>query len=53
MRITIKTPRFKYDDKDLKALFIIDFAFKLLEKRMILPTLEFFADTYGCKIEPK
>jgi hypothetical protein len=53
MRITIKTPRFKQKDKDTQMLYVIDFALKITSKRMIIPTLEFFAGRYGYKLEKK
>jgi len=52
MRINIKTEG-KLKDSDLKALYIIGYALKMISDRMIMPTLEFFASRYGFKIVKK
>ena len=52
MRIEIKT-KTPVKDKDIKAMYVIAYAFSLLEKRMIKPTLEYFADYFGYRIEEK
>lgn len=52
MRINIKTDR-RIKDKEIRAMYIIAYAFKLISTRMIKPTLEFFASHYGYRIIPK
>ena len=52
MRVNIKTNG-NVADRDLKALVLINFALNLCHERMILPTLQFFADRYGCRIVRK
>lgn len=52
MRINIKTEG-KLKDSDLKALYIIDYALKIVSARMIIPTLDFFVSRYGFKIVKK
>lgn len=51
MRIEIKTPKFKKENKDTQMLFVIDFALKLTSKRMIIPTLRFFTGRYVYHLE--
>ena len=53
MRINIKT-RGPVLDIQIRALYVIDYALrKMLEARMIIPTLKFFADKYGFEVNPK
>lgn len=52
MRIQIKTTN-PIKDGDVKALFIIGYALSLCKERMIIPTLQFFADRYGYRVVPK
>lgn len=40
-------------DKEIKALYIIRYALDLISPRMIRPTLEFFASSFGYKIVEK
>ena len=49
MRINIKTTK-PVKDKELKAMYIIGYALGLVSKRMIEPTLSFFAGEYGYKL---
>lgn len=37
-------------DNHIRALYIINFALGLCLERMIVPTLEFFADKYGYRL---
>lgn len=50
MRINIKT-KTKIKDKEIRALYIIGYAFEMISARMIKPTLEFFASHFGYRIE--
>lgn len=47
MRINIKIKGKPLRDDEVKALYIINYALQLCSKRMILPTLEFFAGRYN------
>lgn len=53
MRINIDTGKFPIRDKDIRALYIIQFALSIIERRMIVPTLQYFADRHGYRLEPK
>jgi len=52
MRINIKT-KVKIKDREIRALYIIGYAFEMISPRMIKPTLEFFASHFGYKISEK
>ena len=52
MRIEIKT-KSPVKDRDIKAIYLIGYALKLVDKRMIKPTLEYFADYFGYKLVNK
>ncbi len=52
MRINIETDK-PVKDKDLKAMYILGYAFELVSKRMIKATLGFFVDKYGFKLVDK
>lgn len=49
MRINIKT-KTPVKDKEIKALYIIGYAFELISPRMIKPTLDFIASHFGYKV---
>lgn len=53
MRLQINTNGAPIKDKDIRALYIIHAAFSMCQERMIIPTLQFFADRYGYKLAPK
>ena len=52
MRIDINTNG-RVKDKDIRAMFIIGYAFTIMSERMRLATLQFFADRYGYTVEVK
>ena len=52
MRINIKTNSI-VRDKDVRALYMIDAAIKQSTPRMREANLQFIADRYGLRIEPK
>lgn len=52
MRINIPTKK-KIVFNDVRALYIIDFALRLCGERMIVPTLQYFADKYGYELRLK
>jgi hypothetical protein len=49
MRINIKTDK-PVKDSEMRAMYIIGYAFKLISPRMIKPTLDFFAGHFGYKV---
>jgi hypothetical protein len=53
MRININTQE-PVRDIQVRALYVIDYALrKMLEPRMVIPTLQFFADKYGFEVNSK
>lgn len=53
MRINVPTNGKPVKDVDVRALYVISCALELCSRRMILPTLAFFAERYGYTLERK
>ena len=49
MRIEIKTNK-PIRDREMKGMYLINHAFKLISPRMIKPTLDFWAGHFGFKV---
>ena len=49
MRVEIKTQR-PVKDQEMKGMYLIAHAFKLISPRMIKPALDFWAGHFGYKV---